>query len=153
MTSEVVIIPQAPDSAPAQAMLEALWAEIQRRYEFSAPNGIHPEAFSGPRAGFWVAMAGDMPVGSIAIKPLGEDSCELDAMYVAPEFRGAGVAQRLLDTLEAHARRHGFTGIRLRAGGPQPEAVRFYEKMGFYRIPCFGHWIEDRTAWCFEKLL
>ena len=132
-------------------MLDALWDEIQRRYGFTAPNGIHPEDFSGSRAGFWVALAGESPVGSIAIKPLSEDAAELDAMYVVPEFRGRGVAQRLMHTLEDHARQHGFAFVRLRAGGPQPEAVRFYEKMGFHRIPCFGRWVADDTAWCFEK--
>ena len=153
MASEVVIISQEPNSPAAQAMLDALWDEIQRRYGFTAPNGIYPEEFSGPRAGFWVALAEDSPVGSIAIKTLSEEVAELDAMYVSPEFRGVGVAQRLLHTLEEHARQHGFAIVRLRAGGVQPEAVRFYEKMGFHRIPCFGKWVEDDTAWCFEKEL
>jgi GNAT superfamily N-acetyltransferase len=150
---DVVIISQEPGSAPARAMLDALWDEIQRRYEFTAPNAILPEEFAGPSAGFWVAFSGQTPVGSIAINPLPEGAAELDAMYVAPEFRGTGVAQRLLGEVEGHARQHGFTAIRLRAGAPQPEAVRFYEKMGFYRIPCFDKWADDETAWCFEKKL
>jgi putative acetyltransferase len=147
----VVVVAQPPDSAPAHAMLAALWDEIQQRYEFTAPNVMTPQSFSDPRGGFWVAFAGDRPVGSIGLMPFSEDIAELDGMYVAPDFRGLGVAQQLMSTVEAHARQHGFAAIRLRTGGPQPEAVRFYQKVGFERIPPFGKWVEDETAWCFEK--
>jgi len=150
---EVVIASQDPNEAPARAMLDALWDEIQRRYGFTAPNGIHPSDFIGPRGGFWVAFAGDSPIGSIGLRPLSEEAAEVDAMYVAPLFRGAGVAQRLMRIFEEYARDHGFAVVRLRAGEPQPEAVRFYEKTGFRRIPSFGKWVGDDTAWCFEKEL
>ncbi len=153
MKSEVIITAQDPTTPPARAMLDALWDEIQRRYGFNASNGIHPEQFQEPRAGFWVAWAGDMPVGSLGLMPLSLETAELDGMYVAPAYRGVGVAQRLLLTLENHSRLHGFRILRLRAGAPQPEAVRFYEKMGFSRIPPFGRWVDDPTAWCFEKIL
>jgi GNAT superfamily N-acetyltransferase len=150
---DVRIALEDSNTASARLMLDALWDEIQRRYEFTAPNAIQPDAFTGPGAGFWIAFSGEVPVGSIALMPLSEGVSELDAMYVAPEFRRTGLAQRLLGEVEAHARQNGFTAIRLRAGAPQPEAVRFYEKMGFYRIPRFGRWKDDETAWCFEKKL
>jgi putative acetyltransferase len=151
--SEVYIVSREPVSAPARAMLDALWDEIQHRYEFTAPNAILPGDFTGPGAGFWVAFSGETPVGSVAIKPLPKGASELDAMYVAPNFRETGVSARLLGVVEGYARSQGYTAIRLRAGEPQPEAVRFYEKMGYYRIPCFDKWVDDETAWCFEKKL
>jgi GNAT superfamily N-acetyltransferase len=153
MTAEIVILPQKPESSPALAMLDTLWAEIQLRYSFIAPNAILPGDFTGPGAGFWVAYDRETPVGSIAFKPLSEDTSELDAMYVSPEYRGTGVAQQLLYALEEYTQAQGHTTMRLRAGAPQPEAIRFYEKMGFYRIPCFGRWASDDTAWCFEREL
>jgi putative acetyltransferase len=149
----VAVVAQPPASAPARAMLDALWDEIQQRYEFTAPNVMGPERFSDPPGGFWVAFAGDRPVGSIGLMPFSEGIAELDGMYVAPDFRGLGVAQLLMSTVETHARELGLAAIRLRAGGPQPEAVRFYQKVGFQRIPSFGNWVEDDTAWCFEKAL
>jgi GNAT superfamily N-acetyltransferase len=149
--ADVVVVAQDPHSAEAREMLDALWAEIQQRYGFTFPNGILPEDFERPRSGFWVALAGGSPVGSVGIKPQRARECaELDGMYVAPAFRGTGIAQRLVDALEAHARQQGFTVVRLRAGPPQPEAARFYEKVGYRRVPC---WHEDDTGWCFEKRL
>lgn len=134
-------------------MSDALWAEIQRRYEFSAPNPFDPGAFAGPAGRFWVATHDDRPVGSIALAPLEGGGAELDVMYVAPAQRGRGVAQLLLAALEEHARSVGVTAIRLRAGEPQPEALRLYTAAGFTPIPCFGRWIGDETALCFEKTL
>lgn len=134
-------------------MSEALWDEIQSRYGFDAENPFDPAAFDGPVGGFWVARNTDGPVGSIALTPLKGNAAELDVMYVAPDHRGAGVAQDLLATLEDHARRAGVTEVRLRAGDPQPEALRFHARAGYSPIPPFGRWIGDPTARCFAKSL
>jgi GNAT superfamily N-acetyltransferase len=142
-----------PASASARAMSEALWDEIQRRYGFTAPNPFDPADFAGPAGGFWLARAGGDPIGSIALTPLEPPAAELDVMYVAPDHRRGGVAQALLAALEEHARAAGVAVLRLRAGEPQPEALRFYRAAGFTPIEPFGKWVGDDTARCFEKRL
>ncbi|WP_207222542.1 GNAT family N-acetyltransferase [Herbihabitans rhizosphaerae] len=142
-----------PDSEPARAMLDALWGEIQRRYGFTAPNPMGADLFAEPPGRFWLATVDDIPVGSVGITAHTETALELDAMYVTPEVRGTGTAQRLLAAAEEYASSLGYQAIRLRTGEPQPESVRFYEKAGYRRIPRFGKWLEDDTAWCFEKAL
>ena len=134
-------------------MAAALWGEIQSRYGFVADDPFDPAAFTGPMGGFWVARDAAEAVGSIALIPLDGTVTELDVMYVAPSHRGAGIAQDLLDALEDHARLAGVTEVRLRAGDPQPEALRFYAKAGFAPIPPFGRWVDDPTARCFVKFL
>lgn len=148
-----MIAPADPLAAQARAMSEALWVEIQQRYGFEAPNPMDLSAYVGPVGGFWVATVEDRPVGSIALAPMYHRAAELDVMYVAPDHRGAGVAQRLLEVLEQHARAVGVEVVRLRAGEPQPEALRFYAAAGFVPIPSFGRWVHDDTARCFEKAL
>ncbi len=155
MNDDVVISPADPASARARAMAAALWVEVQRRYGFTAPDPYDPEAFGGPVGGFWLATdaeSGD-PVGSIALTPLSDGAAELDVMYVATGHRGSGVAQRLLTALERHAQGEGIAVVRLRAGEPQPEALRFYLAAGFSPIAPFGRWVGDDTARCFEKAL
>ena len=135
----VKIIACDPSSLVARAMSDALWDEIQQRYGFTAANPYDPADFTGPVGGFWVAVEGDRkPIGSIAVTPLDPPVAELDVMYVAPEHRRAGVARLLLATLEAHCRSAGVGVLRLRAGDPQPEALRFYAAAGFVPIPSFG---------------
>jgi GNAT superfamily N-acetyltransferase len=90
---------------------------------------------------FWVARDGDgTVVGSIGLRDCGEGLGALRKMFVAPTHRGRGpdagppVAQRLLDTLLAHARRTGFTAILLGTTERFEAAHRFYEKHGFARV-------------------
>jgi putative acetyltransferase len=143
-----------PLSSPARSMSDALWAEIQERYGFIAPNPVDHAAFVGPVGAFWVAIDEDRPVGSIAVSPMDTSgTAEVDVMYVAPGHRGTGLAQALLAALEDHARAAGVTVVRLRAGEPQPEALRFYAAAGFTPIPPFGRWVHDETARCLEKVL
>lgn len=153
MAGKLTIVACDPFSPTARALSDALWGEIQSRYGFAAPNPLDPRAFTGPVGGFWIAADDGHPVGSIALTPLFDHAAELDVMYVVPGHRRSGVARALLAVLEEHARTAGVRVLRLRAGEPQPEALRFYIAAGFAPIAPFGHWIGDDTARCFEKTL
>jgi putative acetyltransferase len=153
MALEFRITPQSPYSNSAQAMISALWKEIQGRYGLTGDCDINPSDFAEEKSLFLVAFVNDLPVGSIGLKPLSHEVVELNAFYVAPESRKQGVAQALLERFETHARRYRFCAVRLRAGSKQPEALRFYEKMGFTRISCFGDYASDAANLCFEKQL
>jgi GNAT superfamily N-acetyltransferase len=147
------ITSQSPYSNSAQAMISALWKEIQQRYGFTGSCDISPSDFTEGQALFLVAFVSNSPVGSIGLKPLSQEVVELNALYVAPECRKQGIAQALLERFETHARYHHFRAVRLRAGGKQPEALRFYKKMGFIAISCFGEYASDKENFCFEKQL
>jgi GNAT superfamily N-acetyltransferase len=153
MTPNFSITAQSPHSNTAQLMIAALCQEIQQRYGFTGECDINPNDFTAAKALFLVAFVSDLPVGSIGLKPLSAETVELNAFYIAPEFRKHGIEQALLEKLESHARHHGFRLIRLRAGGQQPEALSFYTKMGFTVIPCFGNDASSDTNLCFEKQL
>jgi GNAT superfamily N-acetyltransferase len=139
-----------PSSQEARAMSEALWGEIQQRYGFVSPNPYDPAAFTAAGAGFWVAMDGGDAVGSVAIAPIEGGAAELDVMYVAPAHRARGVGQQLLAAALDLARVTGTSVVRLRAGEPQPEALRFYAAAGFTPIEPFGKWVDDESARCLE---
>lgn len=55
----------------------------------------------------------------------------INAMYVAPEARGAGAADELLDALEAAARVTGVTVCKLVCREDNHRARRFYERRGY----------------------
>src|SRR5688500_842259 len=122
MESEISIQRQSIWSPKAQQMLDELWNEIQSRYHFQSPNMIRFDDFTGNRSAFWLAQKRGKPVGSVAVKPFTDSSCELDAMYVIPSYRGKYVAAELMDTVEDFMRQHGFDTVKLRTGEPQPEA-------------------------------
>jgi GNAT superfamily N-acetyltransferase len=87
---------------------------------------------------FWVALANDRLVGTIGLLDLGGGLGSLRKMFVLPEFRGAGVAPRLLERLLDWARTHEFATLYLGTTSKYHAAHRFYEKNGFTRLPAEG---------------
>lgn len=149
----LVIKEVSSESAAAQRMIDALWNEIKQRYNFDSPCDMMPEDFMPPKGKFWIAFDSDEPVGSIALKHLNNNIGELDAMYVVPQKRGENIAQRLLGTLEEHAKHAALSELVLRAGTGQPEAMRFYEREGFVLEDCPDRYDESDGTRCFRKKL
>ena len=73
-------------------------------------------------------------------------------MYVVPDYRGAGVAGRILEELEQRARQHGVRAIRLDTNARLSEANRMYREAGYREIedynsnPRADRWYEKSLA-------
>jgi ribosomal protein S18 acetylase RimI-like enzyme len=63
------------------------------------------------------------------------------SIAVNPEYQGSGVGKLLMRDVEAVARRQGFSSMRLTVHPDNNQAVIFYEKHGWRRIPAVdGVW-------------
>jgi GNAT superfamily N-acetyltransferase len=94
---------------------------------------------SGPGA-LWLAFDGDV-IGCVALRPLetaGPHAAEVKRLYVRPAHRGGGVASALMDALEDGARESGYTELYLDTKDDLIEAIRFYERRGYVRIPRYN---------------
>src|SRR5688572_825646 len=64
-----------------------------------------PGAYAPPRGALFMAMDGDEAAGCVAMRPLGEDLCEMKRLYLRPSLRGRGagrlLAQRVMDQARA----------------------------------------------------
>ena len=60
-----------------------------------------------------------------------EDACELDGLFVEPDRMRAGVGRQLMEDATRIARKRGATRIDVVAN---PQAVAFYEAVGFIRV-------------------
>ena len=89
----------------------------------------------------------------LTLRRLGADSAEIKRMYVVPAGRGSGVAVAVLRELEAAARARGWRTLRLETGPGQPEAMRFYEREGYRKIPLFGAYVGSDLSVCYERAL
>lgn len=87
-----------------------------------------------------------------AIKPFEDNYMEVKRMYVSPESRNAGIAGKLLLSLEAWAKELGAQGCVLETGKRQPEAVAFYQKHQYERIPNYGQYQQMENSLCFRKI-
>ena len=106
--------------------------------------------YSTPGAGFWVAEAGEVLVGTVAIRPKAERTCELKRLYLGPQWRGQGLGQALYAHAESFARQAGYNRIWLDSSRRFGSAHRLYERNGFSLVERLDNDWEDNV---YEKRL
>jgi len=83
--------------------------------------------------GWWTAYyLDDQPVGVLLLNPLA-DMRELELVYLglSPNYRGGGLARRILDVAIARGRAECFTSVLLAVDEQNTPAVRLYQGLGF----------------------
>ena len=102
---------------------------------FTDPTTDHLyDLFDIPRATYYVAFVDGEMAGGAGIHPLDggdEKVCELQKMYLAPAFRGRGLARTLIDKCLAFARENNYTHCYLETMPELAQARRLYEHFGF----------------------
>jgi GNAT superfamily N-acetyltransferase len=149
----VAIVRVSADSNEARALIEALDADLQRRYPGVAIHGLRPDEAQDPRLSFFVARVGGQAVGCAALRELDPGTGELKRMFVRDDFRGRGVARLLIAALENHAAALGYHTLRVETGEGQPEAINLYQSAGYTPILPFGQYAGNSYSRCFEKRL
>ena len=127
----------------------ALIAEVQQEYvvRYGEVDGTPVDAgeFAPPRGLFLVAYVDGTPAACGGWRAHGTD-VELKRMYVAPAFRGRGLARAVLAALERTAVEAGHRRVILETGQRQPEAIALYESSGYEPVPRFGYYAEAPEA-------
>jgi len=140
------------DDPDGVALREAQQTEVSARYgvDDSEP-GVKPSAADITL--FLVAYDGGEPAGCGGLRALDATHGEVKRMYVVPDRRGTGVSTAILRRLEESARELGWDRLLLETGTEQPDAMRFYEREGFHRIPNYGHYVDSEHSRCYAKTL
>ena len=90
-----------------------------------------------------LARADGRPIGTLMLKRVSDDTCEMNRMWVRFEARGKGVGRGLIEALCDRAREMGFQRMKLEALDDRIPAVPLYLRMGFAPDP-------DRSAYARE---
>ncbi len=98
-----------------------------------------------------VEERGAQAVGMGALRLLVPGTAEIKRMYVVPEYRGAGVARRILEELEKRAQQHGVRAVRLDTNARLIEANRMYREAGYREISDYNS--NPRSDRWYEKVL
>lgn len=126
-----------------------LVAEVQQeyvvRYGGEDVTPVDPAEFAPPRGLFLVAYVDDAPAACGGWRARDTD-VELKRMYVAPAFRGRGLARAVLASLERTAGEAGFDRVILETGQRQPEAIALYRSAGYEPVPSFGYYAGEPEA-------
>ena len=100
-----------------------------------------------------VAYHGETPVGCGAFKPWDQQTAEIKRMFVKRDFRGKGIAQKVLQELETWASTLNYHACILETGINQPEAIRLYQKSGYNIIPNYGQYEGVENSVCMKKTI
>jgi putative acetyltransferase len=100
-----------------------------------------------------VAFDGDRTVGCGAIKEFDSTTMEVKRMFTLADYRGRGVAQKVLMELEKWALELGYVRCVLETGKRQPEAIALYTRAGYQITENYGQYKGMDNSVCFEKLL
>lgn len=149
----VVIEAVDPCGDEARACMAAYFGELDRRFETGfdpATAAAKPEEFTPPAGSFFAARLDGDTVGCGGYRITGYRRGEIKRMWVAPSARGLGIAQRLLEAVEAHAAGAGVGTLRLDTNRALDEARALYLRNGYREIaryndnPYADHWFEKR---------
>lgn len=93
------------------------WEDFQRYFRKNSDN--------------YFIQLGEIPVGTLRVVRLSEDSCRLSPISILPEYQGKGYAQQALlivETLYPLAKSWSLDTIK-----QEPKLVHLYKKLGYRR--------------------
>jgi GNAT superfamily N-acetyltransferase len=93
-----------------------------------------PGKFAPPAGRLLLAHYDGIPVGTVALRDLGNQICEMKSMFVESQHLGKGIGRALAEAVIQDARRIGYTKMRLDTGPRQIAAQTLYRSLGFREI-------------------
>ena len=115
------------------------------------------EVYQTPRSNYYVVEKDGKVVGGCGIAPLENEDisvCELQKMYFAPEIRGTGYAEKIIEKCLEFAKTQNFELCYLETLSFMTTAQKLYKRIGFEHIDApmgnTGH--NSCEVWMTKKL-
>ena len=88
-----------------------------------------------------------MPLGCVALRDLGDGSCEMKRMYVDDAGRGRGVGRALGAAVVQRGRDLGYSCMYLDTSVEQHEAISLYRSLGFEEVEPYYDVPDEMRGW------
>ncbi|MGN0004204.1 MAG: GNAT family N-acetyltransferase [Sphingobacterium composti] len=98
-----------------------------------------------------VVYENNQAVGCGGMKKYENEVIEIKRMFVPIEYRGKGIAAKVLTELQVWAKELGYKKCILETGDKMIEAIGLYKKNNFRIIPNYGQYVNVKNSVCFEK--
>ncbi|CAN1545178.1 WecD Histone acetyltransferase HPA2 and related acetyltransferases [Flavobacteriaceae bacterium] len=93
----------------------------------------------------------EKPVACGCFKKYDKNTIEIKRMFVAPEARGLGLAQRILQELEQWSLELGYSISILETLYKQQEAISLYQKVGYEIVDNYEPYVGLENSICMRK--
>lgn len=134
---------------------EGQWADCRRiNHEYVQKTGEHPllkpyfsannffadiermpQGYEPPDGICLLAYNGDLLIGTIAVRRLDKEICEMKRLYVTAQARGTGAGRMLIERALEEAKKLGYAKMRLdNSRSAMEKANALYKALGFYEI-------------------
>lgn len=100
-----------------------------------------------------VAYEDETPVGCGCFKKFNDDSIEIKRMFVKTEYRGQGIASRILYELEKWGYEKKYSYSFLETGNKQLPAIAMYQNLGYMIIDNYAQYADNGISVCMMKSL
>lgn len=98
-----------------------------------------------------VCYENGIAVGSGAFREIDPQTVEIKRMFVHPDYRGKGIASKILSELELWASEQNYSEAILETGVNQPEAIALYKKSEYLVTQNYGQYANAENSVCFKK--
>jgi putative acetyltransferase len=106
-----------------------------------------PGVYAPPDGALLLCREAGLVSGCVALKRLGDVSCEMKRMFVPPTARGRGVGRALATAVIERARETGYREMYLDTSVRQTEAIDLYRDLGFEEVEPYYDVPEEMTGW------
>jgi putative acetyltransferase len=94
-----------------------------------------PGAYGPPAGRLLLGRVERLVAGCVALRPIGDQVCEMKRLFVRPGFQGQGLGRRLALAVVEEGRAAGYATIKLDTVPSMAAAQRLYESLGFRDVP------------------
>jgi GNAT superfamily N-acetyltransferase len=126
------------DLGPLCALLDRYYTEWDI-WQRDPPEAVRA-AIDYPGLGYFIAVGEAALAGCVLLRPLPSipRAAECKRLFIAPEFRGHGLAAALMDAAETAAHVAGLHWIYLDSKPEFTTAIALYRRRGYTEIPRFN---------------
>lgn len=136
--TEIIWAQSSDDIENARRLFKeyAAWLEIDLCFQnFEKELAELPGEYAAPDGRLFLASKEKGIAGCVAMRKIGEGTCEMKRLFLRPEFRGQGLGRQLAEAIIREAKQLGYERMRLDTLPPKMnDAIALYRSLGFEEI-------------------